>query len=122
MNIFSSKFLDHLKKKIILSEWTSPYTPQLNGVAEMKNHTLLDMVWSMMCFIKFFISFWGYALKTAAYILNRIPSKSMSSTPYKIWRGKKSNFKYLRIWGCLAYVKRRFGHKLSARTEKYLFV
>ena len=26
------------------------------------------------------------------------------------------------IWGCPSYVKRSFGHKLSARTDKYLFV
>ena len=46
----------------------------------------------------------------------------MPSTPYEIWRGKKPNLKYLNIWGCPAYVKRSFGYKLSARTNKYLFV
>ena len=46
----------------------------------------------------------------------------MPSTPYEIWRGKKPNLKYLKIWGCPAYIKRNFGHKLSARTDKYLFV
>ena len=30
----SSEFLNHLKEKSIISEWTPPYTPQLNGVAE----------------------------------------------------------------------------------------
>ena len=35
---------------------------------------------------------------------------------------KKSNLKYLKIWGYPAYVKRDFRHKLSARTDKYLFV
>ena len=40
----SNKFLDHLKAKKIISEWTPPYTPQLNGVAERRNRTLLDMV------------------------------------------------------------------------------
>ena len=46
----------------------------------------------------------------------------MPSTPYEIWRGKKPNLKYLKIWGCPAYVKKIFGHKLSARTDKCLFV
>ena len=39
-----SEFFDHLKSKGILSEWTPPYTPQLNGVAERRIRTLMDMV------------------------------------------------------------------------------
>ena len=47
---------------------------------------------------------------------------SVSSTPYEIWRGKKPNLKYIKIWGCPAYVKRNFGHKLDNRADKYLFI
>ena len=75
-----------------------------------------------MCLTDLPILFWGYALETTVYILNRVPSKSVPSTPYEIWRGKKPNLKYLKIWGCPAYVKRKFGHKLSARVDKCLFV
>ena len=75
-----------------------------------------------MCFIELSISFWDHVLETVAYILNRVPSKSVSSTPYEIWRNKKSNLKYLKIWGCTAYIKKNFGHKLDARVDKYLFV
>ena len=38
------------------------------------------------------------------------------------WREKKPYLKYLKIWGCPAYVKKKFGHKLSARADKCLFV
>ena len=93
----SSDFLDHLKKKEILSKWTPSYTPQLNGVAERRNRTLMKMVRSMMCHVDLPISFWGYALETAIYILNRVPSKSISSTPYEIWKGRKPNLIHLKI-------------------------
>ena len=53
----STEFLDYLKVNGILSEWTLPYTPQLNGVAKRRNRTLLDMVRSMMCFTDLSISF-----------------------------------------------------------------
>ena len=53
----STEFLNHLREKGIISEWTPPYTPQLNGVAERRNRTLLDMVRSMMCFTKLHVSF-----------------------------------------------------------------
>jgi len=42
-------------------------------------------------------SLWGEALKTAAYILNRVPSKAVNKTPYELWTGKKSSIKHLHI-------------------------
>ena len=100
---------------------SSLYTT-LNGVAERRNRTLLDMVRSMMCLADLSNFFWRYVLKITVDILNRVPSKFVPSTPYEIWRGKKPNLKYLKIWGCPAYVKKNFGHKLSARADKCLFV
>ena len=32
---------------------------------------------------------WGETLKTAAYILNRVPTKVVPKTPYKLWTSKK---------------------------------
>ncbi|TYK11545.1 Retrovirus-related Pol polyprotein from transposon TNT 1-94 [Cucumis melo var. makuwa] len=34
-------------------------------------------------------SLWGEALKTRAYILNRLLSKAVAKTPYELWTGKK---------------------------------
>ena len=67
-------------------------------------------------------SFWGYALETAVYIINRVPSKSIEVTPYEIWTDKKPYLSYMKIWGCPAYVKRTILDKLEARSDKFLFV
>ncbi|GKA42156.1 retrotransposon protein, putative, ty1-copia subclass [Tanacetum coccineum] len=40
----SQEFLDHLKDHGIITHRTPPYTPQMNGVSERRNRTLLDMV------------------------------------------------------------------------------
>jgi hypothetical protein len=52
------------------------------------------------------LSFWGYALETAAFTMNRVPSKSVEKTPYEIWTGKRPELSFLKVWGCKAYVKR----------------
>nr|GEU78887.1 hypothetical protein [Tanacetum cinerariifolium] len=39
----SQDFLDHLKDCGIIAHRTPPYTPQMNGVSERRNRTLLDM-------------------------------------------------------------------------------
>ncbi|KAK8676279.1 hypothetical protein V6N13_034330 [Hibiscus sabdariffa] len=62
-----------------------------NGVFERRNRTLLDMVRSMMSHTDLPTSFWGYALETAAFTLNRDPSKSVQKTPHEMWTGKRPN-------------------------------
>ena len=66
------------------ARYTMLDTPQQNGVAERRNHTLLDMVRCMLSnsFLPEFL--WGKALRTATYILNQVPSKSVPKTPYEL--------------------------------------
>ena len=47
---------------------------------------------------------WVEALLTTNYILNKIPHKVTSKTPYELWKGNLSSYKYLKVWGCLAKV------------------
>ena len=68
------------------------------------------------------VSFWGYALETAAFILNRAPSKSVETTPYEIWHGKKPKLLFLKVWGCEAYVKKLQPDKLEPKAKKCTFV
>ena len=76
----------------------------------------------MMSFADLPISFWGYALETAVYLLNRVLTKSVVSTLYEIWKGKKPDLKVVKIWGCPAYIKRHNFDKLELRTERCKFV
>jgi hypothetical protein len=39
-------------------------------------------------------------LKTAVHILNRVPSKSVPKTPYKMWTDRKPTLNYLHVWSC----------------------
>ena len=108
----------------IIRQLTIPGTPQQNGVAERRNRTLLEMVRSMMAQANLPISYWGDALLTAAYILNKVPSKSVPSTPYERWTGRKPDLSNLRPWGSAAYVhdsSHKYG-KLGPRGKKCIFI
>ena len=118
----SIEFFDHLKNCGIVSQLTPPRTPQLNGVAERRNRTLLDMVRSMMSRATLPIRFWGYALETAAHILNRVPTKKVSKTPFEMWKGKRPSLGHIKIWGCEVFVRREAQDKLEARSEKCHFI
>src|SRR4051812_14418519 len=118
----SHEFGTHLRKCGIVSQLTPPGTPQRNGVSERRNRTLLDMVRSMMSLTDLPLSFWGYALDTAAFTLNRASSKCVETTPYELWNGSKPNISFLKIWGCDAYVKRLQSNKLDPKADKCYFV
>ena len=118
----SYEFGLHLKQCGIVSQLTPHGTPQRNGVSEHCNRTLLDMVRSMMSLTVLPLLFWGYALETAAFMLNRAPSKSVEMTPYEPWFRNKPKLSFLKVWGCDAYVKRLQPDKLEPKSEKCVFI
>ena len=118
----SFEFGTHLRNCGIVPQLTPVGTLQRNGVSECRNRTLLDMVRSMMSLTDLPLSFWGYALETAAFTLNRAPSKSVDSTPYELWFGKKPKLSFLKVLGCDAYVKRLQPDKLETKADKCVFI
>ncbi|CAL2271116.1 unnamed protein product [Prunus armeniaca] len=46
----------------------------------------------------------GEAMLTACFILNRITLKDNEKTPYNLWKGRSSNLRILKVWGCLANI------------------
>ena len=118
----SYEFGLHLKQCGIVSQLTPHGTPQRYGVSERHNRTLLDMMRSMMCLTDLPLSFWGYALETIAFTLNRAPSKSVETTPYELWFGKKPKLSFLKVWGYDAYVKKFQPDKFEPKSEKCVFI
>jgi len=68
--------------------------------------------------------FTGETLKTVVYILNRVPSKAVAKTPYKLWTSKKPSIRHLHIWGCSAEARPYKAHeaKLDSRMVSCYFV
>ena len=100
-------FKDYLIENGIISQLTALGTPQQNDVAKRRNRTLLDTVRSMLSYSTLRISFWGYALHTAMYLLNLVPLKSIPKTPVELWIGHKPSMRHLHIWGCPTLVERK---------------
>lgn len=65
-----------------------------------------------------------HALKTAVYILNRVPSKAVPKTPFELWTGRKPSLRHLHVWGCRAEDRIYNPHdkKLDFRTISGYFI
>ena len=121
----SIEFESYLKKEGIEHQYTIPKTPEQNGVAERMNRTLVETVRTMLADSKLPHSFWAEALSTAAYLINRSPTKTLSDkTPFEAWYGKKPNVNHLRVFGCSAYihVPKDERKKLDPKAKKCIFL
>ena len=93
-------FAKFLQEYEIVAQYTMPGSPYQNGVVEIRNQTLMDMVRSMRSHSKLPESLWTEALKTTVYILNRVPTKVVPKTPFELWQGWKPSLQHIRVWGC----------------------
>lgn len=108
----------------IQMQLTAGYAPQQNGVAERRNRYLQEMAVCMLLDANLDKKYWGEAIATAAYIQNRLPSRSVAKTPMELWCGEKPDLSRLKVFGCEAfvYIPDAKRVKLDSRASKLLFV
>ena len=124
---YTSKAFDEFcKGKGIKHEFTIPYSPQQNGVAERMNRTILDLAISMLHQTNLGLEFWAEAIATAVYIRNRSPTTRLKEkTPFECWFDQKPSVDHLRVFGCKALVhvpSERQKSKLAKRSISCIFV
>jgi hypothetical protein len=98
-----------LEEEGIKNEFSSPYTPQQNGVVERKNITLLDMARTMLDEYKTPDRFWAKAINPACYSISWLYLRRiLKMTSYELLTGIKPNVSYFRVFGskCFILVKR----------------
>ena len=85
---------------------------------------MLDMVRCMLSNSSLPEFLWGEALRTAAYMLNQVSSKSVPKTPYELWSGKKPSLHHFHVWRCKVDVRpyNSQSKKLDPKTISGFFV
>jgi hypothetical protein len=114
----NSQIEGFLEEEGIKHEFSSPYTPQQNGVVERKNRTLLDMARTMLDEYKTPDRFWAEAINTACYSINRLYlHRILKKTSYELLTAKKPNVSYFRVFGskCFILVKRSRKSKFASK-------
>lgn len=122
LEFLSSDFKTLCQREGIMRHLTVKGTPQQNGLAERMNRTILERVRCMLSNANLPKEFWGEAVTTAVYLINRCPSSAIEfKTPLEKWTGKPPNLENLKVFGCLAYAYCKEG-KLDNRAKKCLFL
>jgi transposase InsO family protein len=119
------KFQNFLKCEGIQHQTSIPRTPEQNGLAERTNRSIIEKARSMLHGAELSQAFWEDAVRTAVYIKNRSPHRSLyKSTPQEKWTGVRPNLSHLRVFGCraLLHVPKEERKKWDSKTKEYIFV
>jgi len=102
----ATDFINYCAQLGVRRQLTAPYTPQQNGVVERRNQTVAGTARSMMKAKSLPGVFWGEAVTTSVYLLNRSTCKAIGGrTPYELWNGRTPSVQHLRTFGCIAHTK-----------------
>ena len=83
-------FADYCAEQGVQRHLTAPHTLPQNSVVERRNQTVMGVARSMMKAMSLPGWFWGEAMNTAVFILNRAPTQSVDvKTPYEVWHDTK---------------------------------
>lgn len=104
--------------------------PQKNEIAERKNRHLLEVAWGLLFTCNVPKRFWGEAILTTSYLINKMPSYVLKfKFPYQLLLEKYHNSHFisyipLKIFGCTAFVHihQQNRSKLDPRSLKCIFL
>ena len=109
----------------IIHQTSCVATPQQNGRVERKHRHILNIARALLFQSNLPIKFWGEAILTAAYLINRTPSAVLGHrSPYELLYNEKPSYSQLRVFGSLCFVhhRSRDKDKFGKRSRRCVFV
>ena len=123
---FSTSFKSFMESKGIIHQSSCSHTSQQNGIAERKNRHLVETARTLLLHANVPLRFWGDAILTACYLINRMPSSVLKDqVPYSFVYPNAPLFSISpRTFGCTCFVHdfTPGKDKLSSRAVKCVFL
>jgi hypothetical protein len=102
-----------------------PYTSSQNGKAERIIRTINNVIRTLLIQASLPGRYWDEGLHTVVYLLNRLPTKTISAAcPHVALFGSAPSYYHLRVFSCACYpnIAATAPHKLAHRSTRCVFV
>jgi hypothetical protein len=102
-----------------------PYTSPQNGKAERIIRTINNVIRTLLIQASLPECYWAEGLHTAVYLLNRLPTKTISAAcPHVALFGSAPSYEHLRVFSCACYpnIATTAPHKLAPRSTRCVFL
>ena len=100
-----NQFLHNCLERNIAPEKSVPVSPEQNGVAERSFRTLIESTRAILLTAGLDKQYWGYAMRHAAYIDERLKASDTGKTPYELWHGYTHDADDMRTFGAILYYR-----------------
>ena len=102
---YKNKIMKNICDKLkIAQEFTVPYNPEQNGLAERYNRTLIEMVRCMLKDSGMEKKYLAEAIKTAVYVRNMVENDvSQGKSPFEATFKQKPDLDFMRVFGCISF-------------------
>lgn len=102
--VYGEKFKAACDSFQIIHELCPAYRPEIHGIAERWNRTVMKMANAMMHEARIATPLWSSAISHANLLRNRLPVQGLGSlTPYEIFHGRRPRVDQLRVWGSFCW-------------------
>lgn len=104
---------------------TPPHTLEHNDMSERRHRHIVETGLALLTHASMPPSYWTYAFATETYLINRVPTKTLSmASPYSQLFKMEPHYSKLRVFGCLCYMWLRpyTSHKLDPRSLPFVFL
>ena len=109
---------DYLLDRRAVHEFSSAYCPEQNGRVERQNHTIVEMMRTLLHSAKLPKFLWAELARTSSHIRNFIPIDRLGfRSPFEVWMSLAPDISHLRAIGSRAfvYVPDQQRHKLDSK-------
>ena len=94
-------------------------------MVERKNRAIQEMARAMLYNKDLARNLWGEAVNTACHTVNRVYFRpGTKTTPYELWKGRKPNVKYFKIFGSTCFILKDIENvgKFDSRSDEGIFL
>ncbi|KAD2392993.1 hypothetical protein E3N88_39970 [Mikania micrantha] len=109
----------------IIHRRSCPHTSEQNGIVERRHRHVVETGLALLAHSNTPSRFWNFAFDTAVYLINRMPSKTLSNkSPFEHLFKRPPNYSFLRVFGCqcFPYLRPYNRHKMDFRSTPCVFL